>query len=189
MGVRCRQKNQKKVLAKKKAVKQEDKKKSGESRINARINPVWREAFGFAAKARWTDATGLIHQFVKAIVDIERKKQPIAFNRFGDLDSIPLQDSDETQEVPVEAPEDIKRIVYMAEIAMTAQNLLRQSAGSDITIDQAAAAIIQSLEAAGDKIYNKKGGLGLRALEEWEQEDPGSEIIEKSGDSHSPEGG
>jgi hypothetical protein len=167
----------------------DDKKKSGDNRLNVRINPVWREAFGIAAKARWTDATGLIHQFVKAVVDIERKNHPLVFKRFGDLDSIPLQDKDERQEVPVEAPEDIKRMVYLAEIATMAQNILRKSAGGEVNIDQAAKAIIQSLEATGDRLFNQSGGMRVMTADEWAEENAEPDIINRSIESHSPEGG
>lgn len=137
----------------------EDKKRSGENRLNVRINPAWRQAFGLAAKARWTDATGLIHQFVKAIVDIERKQHPLIFNRFGDLDSIPLQDIKGEQAIPAEVPEDIRRAALMAEITTTAQSLLRQSTSGRVTIEQAGEAIIRSLEAVAAKLLNEPGDL------------------------------
>jgi hypothetical protein len=43
----------------------------------------------------------------------------------------------------------------LAEITAAARDLLAQSAGSDVTIDQVAAAVKQSLEAAGDKLSTK----------------------------------
>jgi len=61
---------------------------------------------------RLTDATGLLHQFVQAIVFLQREKHPMSFARFGKLDSIPLADKtpDPNQIITTEVPEDIKRI-------------------------------------------------------------------------------
>jgi len=99
-------------MKKTKTTTKKQKIKKTESRFNVRINPIWREAFGVAAMTRLTDATGLIHQFVKAIVDLQRDKHPMSFVRFGDLNSIPLSDkkADPNQIITTEVSEDIKRI-------------------------------------------------------------------------------
>lgn len=50
----------------------------------------------------------------------------------------------------------------LAEITAAARDLLAQSVGSEVTIDQAAKAIKQSLEAAGDKLFTKPGDPGVQ---------------------------
>jgi hypothetical protein len=76
----------------------------------------------------------------------------------------------------------------LAEIDMVARNLLARSQGSEITMEQAAKAIIRSLEAAGDKLLNTPGGTRIITADEWADEDTGPDVINRSIESYSPSG-